>query len=47
MDSKYQISYSAIASPTKILQELKEKEGLLVQEINLDEIQKIQKIHEN
>lgn len=45
VDSKFQISYSAIASPTKILQELKEKEGLLVQEINLDEIDKIEKIY--
>lgn len=47
MDSKYQISYTAISSPTKILQELKEKEGLLIQDINLDEIKKIEKIHEN
>jgi predicted amidohydrolase len=45
MHSKFQISYSAIASPTKILKELKGKEGLIVEKINLNEIKRVQKIY--
>ncbi len=45
MNSKFQISYSAIASPTKILKEIKGREGLIVQEINLKEIDKIHEIY--
>lgn len=46
MDSKYQVSYSAIASPTKILNEIVGKEGLITAEIHLDRINKIQKIYD-
>lgn len=46
MKSKFQISYSAIASPTGILKELINKEGLIVQKINLNEISRVQKIYD-
>ncbi len=42
MDSKYQISYSAIASPTRILSEIVKKEGLITAKINLNKIKKLQ-----
>lgn len=42
MDSKYQISYSAIASPTKILSKIVKKEGLIVSKIDLSEIEKLE-----
>ncbi len=44
MHSKYQISYSAIASPTKILKKIVDREGLIVSKINLNEIKKMHKI---
>lgn len=44
MESKYQISYSAIASPTKILKKIVEKEGLITAKINLNEIKKLEKV---
>jgi predicted amidohydrolase len=47
LDSKYQISYTAIASPTKILKEIKEREGLIVQEINLNEIEKLERLYDS
>ncbi|MEK6757793.1 MAG: carbon-nitrogen hydrolase family protein [Nanoarchaeota archaeon] len=46
MNSKYPVSYSAIASPTRILKEIVKKEGLIVSKINLDKIKKIEKINE-
>ena len=42
MDSKYQISYSAIASPTQILSEIIKKEGLITAKINLNKIKELQ-----
>mgnify|MGYP001619948765 CR=1 FL=1 len=42
MDSKYQISYSAIVSPTKILSKIVEREGLITSKINLSEIKKLE-----
>lgn len=45
MNSKFQVSYSAIASPTRILKEIKNREGLIIHKINLNEIKKIQKIY--
>ncbi len=41
------ISYSAIAGPHRILKDIKDKEGLIVQEINLKEIKKFSKIYPN
>lgn len=46
VDSKFQVSYSAISSPTEILGEKIEKEGLLVKELDLREIERIQKIYD-
>jgi predicted amidohydrolase len=45
MHSKFQISYSAIASPTGILSEKINKEGLIVQKVNLNDILRVQKIY--
>ena len=45
-DSEHQISYSAIASPHKILKRIVNKEGLITAEINLNEIGKLQKIYQ-
>jgi len=42
MDSKYQISYSAIASPTGILSEIVKKEGLITAKLNLNKIKELQ-----
>ncbi|HTY44298.1 MAG TPA: carbon-nitrogen hydrolase family protein [Patescibacteria group bacterium] len=39
------VSYSAIASPHKILAEIKDKEGLIVKEIRMSEIGKLEKIY--
>ena len=41
MNSKYQVSYSAIASPTEILAEIIQKEGLITAKINLNDIPKL------
>ncbi len=46
MESKYQISYSAIASPTKILKKIVGRQGMIITQINLHEIDKIQKIYD-
>lgn len=46
MESRFQVSYSAIASPTRIVKELIENEGLIVEKINLNDIKKIQKIYD-
>lgn len=46
VDSKYQISYSAIASPHSIIKELVDEEGLLSAEINLNEIKKFREFYE-
>jgi predicted amidohydrolase len=40
------VPYSAICSPQKILKEIKDEEGLIVSEINLDEIGKLEKLYE-
>ncbi|MFA4960423.1 MAG: carbon-nitrogen hydrolase family protein [Candidatus Pacearchaeota archaeon] len=47
LDSEDQVSYTAIASPHKILKEITNKEGLIVSEINLDEIKKLKKLYPN
>lgn len=47
MNSKYQISYSAIASPTKLLKKIVKKEGLITAKINLNEIKKMHRIYES
>jgi predicted amidohydrolase len=39
------VSYSAIASPHKILKEIKDKEGLITKEIRLSEIGKLEKLY--
>lgn len=39
------ISYSAICSPHKVLKEIKDKEGLIVSEIRLREIRKLEKLY--
>jgi predicted amidohydrolase len=44
---KEQVSYSAIASPHKILKEIVGKEGLITAKINLGEIKKFEKIYPN
>ena len=41
------ISYSAIAGPHRILKDIKDREGLIVQKINLKEIKKFRKIYPN
>lgn len=45
MESKYQVSYSAIASPHRILKQLKGKEGMIAAKINLKEIKKLRKLY--
>lgn len=45
MESKYQVSYSAIASPSKILKKIIKREGLITAKINLGYILKQQKIY--
>jgi predicted amidohydrolase len=40
------VSYSAICSPHKILAEIKNREGLIFSEINLDEIQKLHNLYD-
>ena len=39
------ISYSAIASPHRIIKEIKDKEGMIVSKINIREIKKFSKIY--
>ena len=45
MNRKDLVSYSAVASPHKILKEIFDKEGLIVARINLNEIRKFRKIY--
>lgn len=45
MDTKFQVSYSAIASPTKLLRRIVNRQGLITAKINLNEIKKIEKIY--
>lgn len=47
MKRKDLISYSAIASPHKIIGEIKDREGLIHCKINLNEIKKFSKIYPN
>ena len=44
-ESKFQVSYSAIASPHKILNRIIGKEGMITAEINLNEIKKLTKLY--
>lgn len=46
-DAKDQVSYSAIVSPHKILKESIEKEGLMIAEIDLSEISKLEKLYDS
>ncbi|MCK9596006.1 carbon-nitrogen hydrolase family protein [Candidatus Pacearchaeota archaeon] len=39
------IPYSVICSPHKVLKEIKEKEGLIIAEINLEEIKRLEKLY--
>lgn len=41
------ISYSTIVSPHRILKDIKDKEGLIVQEVDLREIKKFSKLYPN
>jgi len=45
MKSKYQVSYTGISSPHKILAEIIGKEGLIFSDINLKEIKKLEKLY--
>jgi len=45
--SKDLISYSAIASPHRILKEIINEEGLIIAELNLNELKKFRKIYPN
>lgn len=41
------VSYSAIACPHHILKEIKDKEGLLIQKVNLNEIKRFEQLYPN
>jgi len=45
VDRKDQVSYSAIASPTKIIKETIDSERLIVAKLNLEEIKRIENIY--
>jgi len=47
MDSKYQVSYSAIASPHRIIKQLIGKEGMIVSEVDLKELKRVKKVYES
>ncbi len=47
MKSKRQVSYTSIASPTKLLKRIINKEGIITAEINLNEIKKMQKLYDS
>jgi predicted amidohydrolase len=44
LDSNFQVSYTGIASPTRVLKEITGKEGLITVKINLNEIKKVEKV---
>ncbi|MFH1359257.1 MAG: carbon-nitrogen hydrolase family protein [archaeon] len=44
-ESKYQVSYSAIASPHDILKEIIGKEGLIACEVNLKDIRRLRRLY--
>lgn len=44
-EDKDLVSYSAICSPYKILKEIKDREGLIFEEIKINEIKKLEKLH--
>jgi len=44
-DDKEQISYSVIASPHRILKEIKDKEGIITAKLDLKEIRKLRKLY--
>lgn len=45
--SRQQISYTAIASPTRILSQIINKEGIITAKINLNEIKRIENIYKS
>lgn len=45
-DSKYQVSYSAISSPHKVIKKIQGREGLIFAEIDLREIDRCKKIYD-
>ena len=45
MESKTQVSYSAIASPHRILKELIDKEGIITAQVNIAEIKRFRKYY--
>ncbi|MFH1588376.1 MAG: carbon-nitrogen hydrolase family protein [Candidatus Diapherotrites archaeon] len=45
MNSKFQVSYSGIASPHRILKELIGKEGIITQKIDLKEMRRLRRIY--
>ncbi|PIN88915.1 hypothetical protein COU57_06905 [Candidatus Pacearchaeota archaeon CG10_big_fil_rev_8_21_14_0_10_32_14] len=45
MDEKYQVSFSAISSPHKIVKKVINKEGLIVSRVNLGEIKRLSKLY--
>ena len=44
LSSKFQISYTAIASPTRIIKKLVGEEGMITAKINLNKIKKVERI---
>ena len=47
MNSNFQVSYTGIASPVKILKEIEDKEGMIVVKVNLNEIKKAEKLYKS
>lgn len=47
MDSKYQVSFTAIASPSKIIKKIYKREGMIISKIKLSEIKRIKKIYDS
>lgn len=45
MDAKEQVSYSVIASPQKVLAEIKDEEGLITAKLNFKEIKRLKKVY--
>ena len=44
-ESKFQVSYTAIADPHKILSKIVDKEGMITADINLREIKKLERVY--
>lgn len=47
MDSKYQVSYSSIVAPHKVLTKIVDKEGLIIAKINLNDLKKFHKLYDD